>query len=97
MKRILSVIDQMPRDLHLEVSQESELGRSGFSEELGSYHLSDYSSHDAPSLLEETGSQLSRVSLRGVAPDTSPSQRMGGRASKKLQKRARPEEVHHDG
>jgi hypothetical protein len=33
------------------------------------------------------------ISSRDVTPDTSLSQRMGGRVSKKLKKRARPEET----
>jgi hypothetical protein len=75
---------QVPRNLNWE--------NLGFSQRLESHHLFDYSSHDAASLLEETGSQSSRVSSRDFTPDTSLSQRMG-RASKKLKKGARPEEL----
>ena len=93
LKRICSVIDDLPPDLNFEVSEKAEPLESGLSQGLESQNLSDYSSHDAASLLEETGSQSSRVSSRDVTPDTSLSQRMG-RASKKLKKRARPEELH---
>jgi hypothetical protein len=91
-KRICSVINELPPDVNFEVSQESELGESGFSQGLESHHLSG-SSHDANSLLGGTGSQSSGVSSRDVTLDTSLSQRMAGRASKKLKKRTRPEEL----
>src|ERR1700738_3544338 len=51
-KRICSVIDELPRDLDFEVSQQSEPGESWLSQGLESHHLSDQSSHDAASLLE---------------------------------------------
>jgi hypothetical protein len=95
LKRICSVIDDLPSDVQFEVSQESELGESGLSQGLESHHLSDYSSHDAASLHDDADSVSSRAtSSRDVTPDTSLSQRMGGRAPKKLKKRARPEELH---
>ena len=67
----------------------------GLSQGLASHHLSDYSSHDAASLHDDDDSVSSRASSsRDITPDTSLSQRMGGRAPKKLKKRARPEELH---
>jgi hypothetical protein len=88
LKRICSVIDDLPSDLHFEVSQKSELGESRLSQGLESH--SDYSSHDAASLHDDADSVSSRAtSSRDVTPDTSLSQRMGGRAPKKLKKRAR--------
>jgi hypothetical protein len=94
LKRICSAIDDLPPDVNFDVSQQSEPAESGLSQGLESHHLSDYSSQDAAPLLEETGSESSCVSSRDVTPDTSLSQRMAGRASKKLKKRARPEELH---
>ncbi len=41
LKRICSVIDKLPPDLDFEVSEQSELGESGLSQGLESYHLSD--------------------------------------------------------
>jgi hypothetical protein len=93
LKRICSAVDDLPPDLNFEVSQQSELAESGLSQGLESHHLSGYSSQDAASLLEETGSQSSRVSSRDVTPDTSLSQKIE-RASKKLKKRAQPKELH---
>jgi hypothetical protein len=94
LKRICSAVDDLPPDVNFDVSQRSELAESGLAQGMESHDLSDYSSQDAASLPEETGSQSSRVSSRDVTPDTSLSQRIGGRASKKLKKRARPEELH---
>lgn len=92
LKRIYSVIDELPSDLDFKVSQQSEPGESGLSQGLD-HHLSDQTSHDAASL-EESDSQSSRVSSRDVTPDTSQSQRIEGRAFKKPKKRARPVEIH---
>jgi hypothetical protein len=89
LKRICSVIDDLPPDLDFEVSQQSEPGESGLSQGLESHHLSDQSSHDAASL-EEADSQSSRVGSRDVTPDTSLSQRIEGGAFKKPKKRGRP-------
>jgi hypothetical protein len=89
LKRICSVIDELPPDLDFEVSQQSELGESGLSHGLESHHLSDQSSYDAVSL-DEADSQASR----DVTPDTSLSQRIDGKAFKKPKKRARPVELH---
>jgi hypothetical protein len=96
LSRICSVIDSLPPDINFEVSQQSGQLESGLSQGLESQYLSDNSGHDTASLLEETGSQPSRVSSRDVTPDTSMSQRMGERAPKKLKKRGRPEELHQD-
>jgi hypothetical protein len=93
LKRICSVIDELPPDLNFEVSQLSEPGESGLSQGLESHHLSDQTSHDAASL-EEADSQSSRVDSRDVTPDTSMSQRIDGKAFKKPKKRARPVELH---
>ena len=93
-KRICSVIDELPPDVHFKVSEESELGGSGVSQGLESHHLFDYSSHNVASLVNDADSISSRVSSRDVTPDTSLLQRMGGRASKKRKKRTRPEELH---
>jgi hypothetical protein len=89
LKRIYSVIDELPPDLDFEVSQQSELGESGLSHGLESHHLSDQSSYDAVSL-DKADSQASR----DVTPDTSLSQRIDGKAFKKPKKRARPVELH---
>ncbi|MCJ1357479.1 MAG: hypothetical protein MMC33_007475 [Icmadophila ericetorum] len=94
LKRICSVIDDLPLDPDFEVSEQSELGESGLSQGLESHHLSDQSSYDAASLLEEADSQSSRVGSRDVTPDTSLSQRIDGKAFKKPKKRARPVELH---
>jgi len=94
LKRICSVIDELLLDPDFEVSEQSEPGESGLSQGLESHHLSDQSSYGAASLLEEADSQSSRVSSRDVTPDTSLSQRIDGKAFKKLKKRARPVELH---
>ncbi|KAL7938316.1 hypothetical protein V8C35DRAFT_148512 [Trichoderma chlorosporum] len=93
LKRICSVIDQLPSDLNFDVSQQSEPRESGLSQGLESHHLSNKSSHGVASILEEVDSQSSRVSLRDVTPDTSLSQRIDGEAFKKPKKRARPVEL----
>jgi hypothetical protein len=92
LKRICSVIDKLPSDLNFEVSEQSEPGESRLSQGLESHHLSDQSSHDAASLLEEADSQSSYA--RDVTPDTSMSQRIEGGAFKKPRKRGRPVELH---
>jgi hypothetical protein len=93
LKRICSVIDELPPNLDFEVSQQSELGESGLSQGLESHHLSDQTSHDAASL-DEADSQSNRVGSRDVTSDTSLSQRIDGKAFKKPKKRARPLELH---
>jgi hypothetical protein len=65
-KNICSIIDDLPPDVNFEISQGSEVGESGLSQGLESHHLSDHSSQDAASMLEETGSQSSRLSSRDV-------------------------------
>lgn len=90
LKRICSVIDKLPPDSDFEVSEQSEPEESGLSQGLESHRLSDQSSHDAASMLEDVDSQSSRVDLRDVTPDTSLSQRIDGKAFKKPKKRARP-------
>lgn len=94
LKRICSVINKLPPDFDFEVLEQSEPGESGFSQGLESHHLSDQSSHDAASMLEDADSQLSRVDLRDVTPNTSLSQKIDGKAFKKPKKRARPVELH---
>ena len=93
MKRICSVIDELPPDLDFEVPQQSEPRESGLSQGLESHYLSDQTSHDAASL-GEADSQSSRVSSRDVTPDISLSQRIEGGAFKKPRKRGRPVELH---
>jgi hypothetical protein len=92
-KRICSVIDKLPPDLDFEVSEQSEPGESGLSQGLESHHLSDQSSRDAASLLEDTDSQPSRVALRDITSDSSVSQRIEERAFKKPKKRGRAAEL----
>jgi hypothetical protein len=93
LKRICSVIDELPPDLDFEASQQSGPGESGLSQGLESHHLSDQSSRDAASL-EEADSQSSRIGSRDVTPHTSQSQRIEGEHSKKQRKRGRPVELH---
>ena len=82
-KRICSVIDELP-DFGVPLL-------SGL-QDLESRHLSDYSSHDPTSPLDDAGSVSSHAeSSRGVTPDPSLSQR-SERASKKLKRRL-PEEL----
>jgi len=90
LKRICSIIDDLPPDLDFEVS---EPGESGFSQGLESHHLFDQTSYDAASL-EEADSQSSRVCSRDVTPDTSLTQRIEGSEFKKPRKRGRPVELH---
>ena len=78
--------------MNFEVSLQSEPGESGLSQGLESHHLSDQSSHDAVSLLEEADSQSSCAG--DVTLDTSMSQRIEGEAFKKPRKRGRPVELH---
>jgi hypothetical protein len=85
LKRICSVIDTLP---NFEVSQQSEPGESGLSQVLESHNLLEPSNQDASSRLEEADSQSSRI--EDVTPETSVSQRIEGKAFKKVKKRARP-------
>jgi hypothetical protein len=82
LKRICSVIEELPPDLDFEVSQQSDLGESGRSQGLESYRLSDQSS------------QSSHVPSQDTTPDTSLSQNNEGRAFKTPKKRERPVELH---
>jgi hypothetical protein len=93
LKKICSIIDDLPPDLNFEVSQQSEPGESGLSQGLESHHLFDQTSYDTASL-EETDSQSSCVGSRDVTPDTSLSQRIEGGEFKKLRKRGRPVKLH---
>ncbi|KAH8653941.1 hypothetical protein BGZ60DRAFT_158356 [Tricladium varicosporioides] len=93
LKRICSVIDRLPHSLDFEVSEPSEPGESGLSQVLESHHLSDQSSHSAPSLLEDADSQPSHVASRDVTSDSSVSQRIEERAFKKPKKRGRTAEL----
>jgi hypothetical protein len=92
LKRICSVIDELPLNLDFEVSQQSEPGESGLSQGLESHHLSYQSSHGAASMSEEADSQSSRVGSRDVTLDSSVSQRIEERAFKKPKKRGRAAE-----
>lgn len=94
LKRVCSVIDELPLDLDFDVSEQSEPGGSGLSQGLASHLLSEQSNYDAASLLEEAASQSSRVGSREVTPDTSLSQRIEGKAFKRPKKRARPVDLH---
>jgi hypothetical protein len=91
LKRICSVIDDLPLDF--KVSQQSEAGQSGLSQGLESHHLSDQTSHNATSL-DEADSQSSHVGSRDVTPESSLSQRIEGGEFKKPRKRGRPVELH---
>jgi hypothetical protein len=93
-KRICSVIDSLPSDIDVEASRQAELGESRLSQGVESHHLSDQSSYDTASILEEADSQSSRVGSQAVTPDTSLSQTIDGKAFKKPKKRARPGELH---
>ncbi|KAI9684129.1 MAG: hypothetical protein M1829_003399 [Trizodia sp. TS-e1964] len=93
LKRICSVINELPLDLDFEVSQQSQLGESGLSQGLESHYLSNQSSYDAAPL-EKAISQATRIGSQDITPDTSLSQRIDGNAFKKPKKRARSEELH---
>ncbi|KAF8853979.1 hypothetical protein BDZ45DRAFT_597716, partial [Acephala macrosclerotiorum] len=95
LKKICSIVDELPPGLDFEVFQQSEPGESGLSQGLESHHVSDRSGHDAASL-EEAGSQSSRVGSQDVTPGTSLSQRIEGGGFKKPKKRGRPIELHQD-
>ncbi|KAG9228695.1 hypothetical protein BJ875DRAFT_525764 [Amylocarpus encephaloides] len=73
LKRICSVIDDLPLDLD--------------SRGLESHHLPDQSSHDATYLVEGADNQPSRVGSGDITPDTSLSQRIEGGAFKKPRNR----------
>jgi hypothetical protein len=94
LQRICWVMDELPPDLDFEASRQSKPGESGLSQRLESHHFSDYSSHNAASLLGEVNSQSSRISSRGVTPNTSLSQRINGKAFEGSKKRAWHVELH---
>ena len=76
LKRICSVIDQLPLDLNFEVSQESELQfteASGLSQELGGL-LSEQSNVESASRTSQGHSELAPIVPQTVTPDTSISQ-----------------------
>jgi hypothetical protein len=70
-KRICSVIDSLPSDIDIEASRQVEPGESRLSQGVESHYLSDQSSHDTASILEEADSQSSRVGSQAVTPNTS--------------------------
>ncbi|KAL8652277.1 MAG: hypothetical protein Q9210_002775 [Variospora velana] len=85
LKRICSVIDQLPPNLNFEVSQGSELQfteASGLSEELGGL-LSEQSSAECASLASQDDSELAPIIPQTVTPDTSVSQREEGATLKR--------------
>ncbi|KAK4981245.1 hypothetical protein LTR28_000001 [Elasticomyces elasticus] len=72
-KRICSVVDELPRDLNFDVSQQSELQfpeESGLSQDLESHHLAQ-SNADSASLLAEDDSQSSLIDPQAATPNTS--------------------------
>lgn len=97
LKRICSVIDELPPDVDFEVSEQPEQKESGLSQSLESHHLSRQSSQDGASLLDyANSSQSSRTGSRDVTPDTSLSHRAEGVVLKRQRKRGRPVELHQD-
>ena len=89
LKRICSVIDQLPSDLDFELSQQSELQfpeESGLSQELEGRHLSQQANADSTSLREED-SQSSLADSQEITPNTSLSQRTEQGLFKKPKKR----------
>ncbi|TGO54959.1 hypothetical protein BCON_0099g00240 [Botryotinia convoluta] len=88
LKRICSIIDDLPSDLNFEVSQQSELGESGLSQGLESHNLFEQTSYDAVSL-NETDSQSNRIGSGHITPDTLLSQEIEKGVFKKPKKRGR--------
>ena len=77
-KRICSVIDELPRDVSFELSQQSELDfpkGSGLSQELEDQHLSQHSITETVSLLERDDGQSSLGGSQDLTSNTTPSQR----------------------
>jgi hypothetical protein len=66
LKRICSAVDDLPPDRNFKVCQQSELAESSLLQGLERHHLSDYSSQDAASLLEETRETESGACLRST-------------------------------
>ncbi|TGO31756.1 hypothetical protein BHYA_0417g00020 [Botrytis hyacinthi] len=68
LKRICSVIDDLPSGLNFEVSQQSEPGEFGLSQGLESHNVFEQTSYDAVSL-RETDDQSSRIVSRHITPE----------------------------
>ncbi|KAL8905098.1 MAG: hypothetical protein Q9207_002839 [Kuettlingeria erythrocarpa] len=85
LKRICSVIDQLPPDLDFKVSQGSELQfteASGLSQELGGL-LSERSNVESTSQTSQDDSELAPIIPQTATPDTSVSQGKGKAAPKR--------------
>ncbi|TGO86917.1 hypothetical protein BPOR_0267g00160 [Botrytis porri] len=82
LKRICSIIDDLPSDLNFEVSQQSELGESGLSQGF------EQTSYDVMSL-NETDSQSNRIGSEHITPDVLLSQEIEEGVFKKPKKRGR--------
>ena len=52
-KRICSIINSLPSDIDIKASRQPEPGEPRLSQGVENYHLSDQSSHDTASILEE--------------------------------------------
>ena len=70
-KRICLVINSLPSGIDIEASRQAEPGEYRLSQGVESHHLSNQSSHDTASMLEEADSQSSRVGSRAVTSDSS--------------------------
>ncbi|KAL9015697.1 MAG: hypothetical protein Q9185_006923, partial [Variospora sp. 1 TL-2023] len=92
LKRICSVIDQLPPNLNFEVSQGSELQfteASGLSQGLGGLLSEQQPSAESTSLAsQDDGDELASIIPQKVTPDTSVSQR------EKVATRKRPKRKH---
>ena len=85
LKRLCSLIDQLPSDLNFEVSQESELRfseASGLSQEMGGL-LSGQSYSESASQLSREDSELVPIVPQTITPETSVSQEKGQSKLKK--------------
>ncbi|KAA8565419.1 hypothetical protein EYC84_011121 [Monilinia fructicola] len=82
LKRIRSVIDDLPSGLNFEVSQQSESGKSGISQGLESHNMFEQTSCEAVSL-KEGDDQSSRIGSGHETPDTLFSQEVEERVFKK--------------
>lgn len=88
LKRIRSVIDDLPSGLNFEVSQQSESGKSGISQGLESHNMFEQTSCEAVSL-KEGDDQSSRIVSGHETPDTLFSQEVEERVFKRPKKRGR--------
>ncbi|TGO62214.1 hypothetical protein BCON_0021g00270 [Botryotinia convoluta] len=88
LKRICSVIDDLPSDLNFEVSQQSESEESGLSQGLESHNIFEQTSYNAVSLKEADG-QSSHIGSGHITPDTLLSQEIEEGVFKKPKKRSR--------